>query len=550
VYRVSVEVPNAARLTDSNEVRIGGHRVGIVETIEPVTADAEPTAAVDPSAGVNPATGATGLVARVNLKLDESVEPLPRDSIFRVRYRSAFGLKYLEIVRGTGPPAPEGHTFDGTDDEGPCMLPVHPRRFAGERPDSAGNGCFQPQTEFDDIANTFDAETRRNAQENLTGFGDAFAGRGTSLNEAIGAFNPLFRNLGPVAAALVEPSTRFEHLFPALARTAAIVAPVADEQAELFTRMAVAFDAIARDPEALRESISEGVPTLETAIEVLPRQRPFLRHLTTLSRELRPGVDDLRVTLPTLNSALETGTPVLGRSVGLSRRLRGVMRELAQLVGQPETGSSLERLAETFAIADPLGRFVVPAQTVCNYFNYWFTFLPNGLSDRDQVGYSFRQALTEFPLGDLTVNVGGLDLPPPLADSNQVTIPGQVETPVAGYSGVQANGKSTDGVFKPWELPILNGQPYSPAGQGAGAALPGWLPEDHSEDCQAGQNGYLPADGQMTVPGQSAANPANGVSDIPGSRGVTTLYWNQDSTRELRDTRVPSRQPGSWGGTR
>src|SRR3954452_5792896 len=36
VYRVSVEVPNSARVTKSNEVRIGGHRVGVVESIEPI----------------------------------------------------------------------------------------------------------------------------------------------------------------------------------------------------------------------------------------------------------------------------------------------------------------------------------------------------------------------------------------------------------------------------------------------------------------------------------------------------------------------------------
>ena len=36
VYRVSVEVPNAARLGNNNEIRIGGTRVGIVESIEPV----------------------------------------------------------------------------------------------------------------------------------------------------------------------------------------------------------------------------------------------------------------------------------------------------------------------------------------------------------------------------------------------------------------------------------------------------------------------------------------------------------------------------------
>ena len=36
VYRVSVEVPNAARLTNNNEVRIGGHRVGVVESIDAI----------------------------------------------------------------------------------------------------------------------------------------------------------------------------------------------------------------------------------------------------------------------------------------------------------------------------------------------------------------------------------------------------------------------------------------------------------------------------------------------------------------------------------
>src|SRR4051795_11469422 len=36
VYRVSVEVPNAARLVQSNEVRIGGHRIGVIESIDVV----------------------------------------------------------------------------------------------------------------------------------------------------------------------------------------------------------------------------------------------------------------------------------------------------------------------------------------------------------------------------------------------------------------------------------------------------------------------------------------------------------------------------------
>ena len=40
---------------------------------------------------------------------------------------------------------------------------------------------------------------------------------------------------------------------------------------------------------------------------------------------------------------------------------------------------------------------MVPAQTVCNYFNYWFTNFPGALSEPSQVGMSLRQVVTRFP---------------------------------------------------------------------------------------------------------------------------------------------------------
>jgi ABC-type transporter Mla subunit MlaD len=540
VYRVSVDVPNAARLTPNNEIRIGGHRVGVVESIEPVMDEqAQQTAASDPATAKDTSVDTSGVVAQLNLKLDKSAEPIPQDSIFRVRYRSSFGLKYLEITRGTGPAAPEGFTFDGTDDGSQCKLPVDPKTFASTEPKSSKNGCFQPQTEFDDIANTFDRPTRNNSRTNLVGYGDALAGRGTSLNEAIAALNPLFRNLNPVAQTLIQPSTHFERFFPALARTARIVAPVAEQQAELFTNMAVTFDAISRDPEALKASISEGPATLDTAIRVLPGQQRFLADFTELSRALAPGASDLRITLPTLNDAIRTGTPVLERSPILNRNLKKAMVALKDLVQQPSTRLTLQRLQETFNTAEPLARFVVPAQTVCNYWDYWMTELPNGLSDHDQVGYDFRQAITNFPPSPPPFPI---QLAPPPASpipQSALTPPGAVATPVGGYSGLQANGRAyspTDpngGVFKPYELPIMNGNPYAHHGENGG-------------DCEGGQSGYPPTLGADPVPGLPASNPSHVASHLPGDQGITDLYWKSNSTRVERDSRVPSRQPGTW----
>src|SRR5215216_5858806 len=135
VYRVSVEIPNGARLVRNNEVRIGGHRVGVVESIDPIRTNAN-----DTTSGAASSSDAGGsatqddetccVAARLNLKLDKAASPIPEDSIFRIRYRSSFGLKYLDIVRGEGEDAPEGYTFDGTDDGNVCRLPTNPAQFA------------------------------------------------------------------------------------------------------------------------------------------------------------------------------------------------------------------------------------------------------------------------------------------------------------------------------------------------------------------------------------------------------------------------------------
>jgi ABC-type transporter Mla subunit MlaD len=528
VYRVSVIVPNASRLVENNEVRIGGTRVGVVESIQPVRLPVD-----DSTPDSKTANDTGGVVAKLNLKLDKSASPIPENSIFRIRYKSAFGLKYLDITRGDGPPAPEGFTFNGTndnddpaDDDNQILSIDEVNQNKG-----ADDGTFIAQTEFDEIGNTFDQPTRNAIRQNLLGYGDAFSSRGSSLNEAIAALNPLLTNLLPVATMLNQRETNLRAFFPALGRTAAIVAPVAEQNAELFGNMATTFAAIGADPAALQATISGGPPTLQTGIDVLPGQRPFLRDFTELARRLNPGVKDLRLSLPSLNGALEVGTPVLSRSVAANKRLRGVFRALEDLVEQPTTKSSLNRLAGLFGDAKPLAHYVVPAQTVCNYWNYFWTLLPEHLTEEDTIGFSQRVSLINTPQGTLTAN---LDLTGSGTYTPSVTVPGQVETGLSagGYSGAQANGRAFDptgpGNFEPRTLPILHANPAGPTGQ-------------DGQNCQPGQTGYVLGD--VRIPGQKKDNPAVIVRNLPGDPGPTTAYWKQDGSRVLKDTRVKARQP-------
>jgi ABC-type transporter Mla subunit MlaD len=548
-YRVNVDIPNAARLIRNNEVRIGGNRVGVVESISaisredaggsagadtPIEGPAEEGAeegdsgaVLDTDTSVDPPGD---VVARLTLKLDENVGPLPQDSIFRVRYKSAFGLKYLDITRGDGPGAEEGFTFNGTNDvdaAGDDDQQILSFDEAAENPEAA-DGTFIDQTEFDDIGNTFDQRTRNAGRQNLLGYGNALAGRGGSLNLAIESLNPLLTNLRPVARVLARKSTRLRRLFPELGDAARIIAPVATEQADLFTNMAIAFGAISADPEALAESIQEGPPTLETGIRTLPAQQVFLAEFTDLTERLNPGIRQLRLALPDLNSAVENGTPVLRRTPRMYRDLRTVFKQTERLVDQPTTLTTLKRLKQTFNKGDELAEFVVPAQTVCNYWNYWFTFFPEHLSERDSSGLTQRVSLIATPSGPLTISSGGVPL----------SVPGEVETglSIGGYSGLQANGKEgpvpnplDEGFFDPREFPILHGNPTQPAGQ-------------DGSDCQSGQTGYL-LGGNFGVPGQPKSNPAVGKPNLPGDRGPTTVFFKRNGTRTLKDTRVDSRQP-------
>jgi ABC-type transporter Mla subunit MlaD len=544
VYRVSVEVPNAARMVKNNEVRIGGTRVGVVESIEPVhVSPNQLSGGVGNTSGESSLTGSSSsagksgdtccVAALLGLKIDKSDGPIPQDSIFRVRYRSSFGLKYLEIVRGTGPPAPQGFVFDGLDDRGDCKLPTNPQTFASTEPKTARNGCFQHQTEFDAINNTFNTKTRTAARTNLVGYGDAFAGRGESLNEAFSALKPLFSNLRPVAKVLANPHTGLRQFIEALARTSRIVAPVASQQADFFTKAGIAFAAISQDPQALRDTISEGPPTLQEGINTLPAQRTFLSKFAELSRRLNPGVRQLRLALPDLNSAVRIGTPVLAKTPPMNRRLRHVFDALKTLVQDPNTKISLTRLKTTFDQASPLAQYVAPMQTVCNYWNYWFTYLTEHITERDSVGYQQRIVLVNAPQGGLHIAEPGV---------GNVDLPGQVQTPVNGYSGLQANGKAgllpnpaQNGLFEPHTLPILHGNPYAPTGQ------PQFNGPDGTPDCQSGQTGYVL--GQYLLPGQDPSNPAFAIPNIPGAQGLTNVYFDQNGDRTTRDSRIASHQP-------
>ena len=355
-YDLRAELPNAANLVKGNEVRIGGARVGAIDSIEAVpNADGTPT-------------------ARFNMKLNQELEPLPADSRFIVRSRSALGLKYVELTPGEGR---AGYKAGST-------VPV---------------SSFTETVEIDDFLNQFNEKTRTGIQRSLNGFGPGLAGRGEALNEAILELRPLLDDLEPVAANLADPETRLARLFSELGDAAAETAPVAQTQAALFGNMATTFGALAGVAPFLQDFISESPPTLDVGIREFPRQRPFLRNSAAFFRELRPGVRTLPASAPVLADAFRFGIQTLPRTPDLNRRLASLFDALAEFSDDPVVPRGLNRIASTMRSLRPLVTFLAPVQTRCNYVTLLARNAASLFSEGDSNGTFQRFIVVAAPLG-------------------------------------------------------------------------------------------------------------------------------------------------------
>ena len=357
-YNLTILVPNAANLTEGNEVRIGGTRVGVIDKIDVKTK----------KTGVD--------YAVVHTKLETSVKPVPVDSTVLIRPRSSLGLKYVQIAKGT---STKGFPDGGT-------MPL-----SAARPEPV---------EFDQFISMFSAPTRVASRVNLFEFGNVFAGRGQDLNRALEDAPSLVRNLIPVMANLADRRTRLGELFQALGQTAAEVAPVGSQQASLFVNLDTTFGAIANVARPyLQDSITYGVPAQEAAIATFPGQRVFLANSTTLLKKLAPGVDALSQAAPDLAEAVVTGTPVLERSVKFNQELVPTFQSVQAFAEDPLTSLGVLDLTSALDELNPTLSYFTPSQTVCKYPTLLLRNAANLLSDGDNIGTAQRFDVISAPVG-------------------------------------------------------------------------------------------------------------------------------------------------------
>jgi ABC-type transporter Mla subunit MlaD len=369
------------------------------------------------------ADGSSG--AELTMELEKAHGSLPKDSELRIRPRSALGLKYVEVTKGESE-----ERFRNGD-----TIPSSQASFA---------------TELDEVYEMFDKPTREAAQENLHGWGDAFAARGQALGRTLEELPPLLESLEPVMATLADPETDLDGFVTELSDAARIVAPVSEQHAQLYTGMADTFEALGRDERALKAFIAKSPPTMDAGIRSFRVQRPFLEDFTTFSRDFSGATEELKGALPPLNDAVRVGTPVQRRLPELNEETAKTLAQLRELAEAPGTNAALRGVTATVATLNPQLRFYGPYVTVCNSFNYFFTYLAEHFSEPDTTGSAQRALANVTGRQEDSLGSMGADEP--------------------------ANGEG-----------VIEGVPQYAQDQPYGAAVAA----DGRADCEAGQRGFV-----------------------------------------------------------
>ncbi len=410
-YNLKARMSDADGLVKANEVRIGGARVGVVKSV----------VAVQLKNGKQE--------AELTLSLDKSAEPIPNDSTIEVRPKSPLGLKYLQISPGT---SKVGFKAGET-------IPV---KYATPEPG-----------DIDKFFDMFNAPTRKAIQRNLAGFGNALAGRGPQLNEAIGALRGLVEQGEPAAANLAAPSTNFAGFFKALEAFSATVAPVAQQQASMFVVLDETFKAFANVSRPyIQETIEKGPPTLETVNAGLPKINPFLHDTARFFTALKPGAKALAETSPIIAESLHAGIPALNASPVLNSQLTPTAEALLAFQESEGVTTGLELLTDLNVNLEPALRFIVPAQTACNYFSLTFKQIANSSSQGNKYGRWLNF----------------ISFPPPEGPNSE-----------SGQASAPANGGGTTKLEKE-----KNHLHYNP--------LPNTAAPGQTRGCEAGNEKYIP----------------------------------------------------------
>ena len=342
--RLFVEVPNAANIVPGNEVRVGGTRIGIVETTEPKN---------HPDGSVTAVLG---------LKIDQGTDELPVDTTVLIRARSLLGLKYVQLTPGTS-----NETFAWGS-----SVPIK-------------NATPEP-VEIDQLLNTFDDPTRRGIVQTVTAFGDALVGRGSVIGELLDDARPLSENIVPVAKIFADEQDGLVPFLDALTRFTGELAAAGDATGGLFRGLDRTTSAIAASGESLTETLNVAPDALTSTAASLAKTRAAIDPQIAFAKALRPSFANIEAGSKDLAAASDAGVVGLAGVPEFANQFNGVLDALDQLGNSSVVARGLDGVTQFSLSAQPLFTSFSRAQTVCAYGSRFFQNVASATSDGDTLG--------------------------------------------------------------------------------------------------------------------------------------------------------------------
>jgi hypothetical protein len=183
--------------------------------------------------------------------------------------------------------------------------------------------------------------------------------------------------------------------------------------------------------------------------------------------------------LPDINPAIEAGARTLGQTPILNSRLQRLMASLKSLALDPGTNIALNGLVSTVGLLNPMVRYLGPYQTVCDSWNYTWTYLASAVGAR-----------ISFGTGQPALLMSGNPL--------------QQNNPGSEPASALQNGGSFDSP--------LGGNGYAHVGEYAAA-----IDNHGNADCESGQRGYTRQLNHFDPQHRLLTTDAH----VPGNQGTT-----------------------------
>jgi len=212
-----------------------------------------------------------------------------------------------------------------------------------------------------------------------------------SLNDTAADAGPALRSTAVVSEAMlgIEPERDIQRLLAGLADATEGLARNERQLQDLVTNVNTTMGAFASEQTALRESIRELGPTLETANSALGELNEAFPPTRAFAREILPAVRETPATIAASFPWIEQARGLMRRTElrGLARRLSPATRDLAQFVDASLEMFPLAELASRCAtdVVLPTGDVVIEDEFTSGVENYKeFLYAMVGLAGEGQ----------------------------------------------------------------------------------------------------------------------------------------------------------------------